>query len=86
MQKTPILFFHEPDINWWLENRGASYYDINSFDIANAAAYFKQIGNDDVKVITTSNKGYDRNGNRKCHSWTIVDEEALVKWIQDHIK
>ena len=28
-----ILFFHEPDIDWWLYERGATYYDMNSFDI-----------------------------------------------------
>jgi hypothetical protein len=35
----------------------------------------------DIELIETSGKGFDRAGNRHCHSWTIVDEEYLINWI-----
>ena len=82
---TSILLFHEPDIDWWLHERGATYFDINSFDIS--AFVNKQIsnGNNDIELITTTQKGYDRNGERNCHSWTIVDEDYLIEWIVKRI-
>lgn len=79
--KTSLLLFHEPDIDWWLEERGASYSDINSFDIV--AFVNKQLsnGNPDIELITTTQKGYDRQGERNCHSWTIVDEAYVMEWM-----
>lgn len=76
----PMVFFHEPDLDWWLKERGAKYYDINSFDIVGFVNQTKQLGNRDVTLVTTSGKGY-KNGERKCHSWSIVDEDFLMNWI-----
>lgn len=83
--KVPLLFFHEPDIDWWLEERGATYYDFNSFDIAGMVNDLKIKGHKDVELITTSGKGFNRQGERNCHSWTIVDEDYLIKWITDRL-
>lgn len=30
----PIRMYHEPDINWWVENRGKDYNTIISIDLA----------------------------------------------------
>lgn len=76
-----VLFFHEPDLDWWQEERGASYYDINSFDINGFVDQLEKIGNKNITLVTTSGKGFDKEGNRKCHSWSIVDEDFLMNWI-----
>lgn len=76
-----LLFFHEPDIDRWLTERGATYYDINSFDIVGFTSVLKSMGNENVELITSSGKGYNRSGERNCHSWTIVDENYLVNWL-----
>lgn len=86
LKDTDIILFHEPDIDWWLEERGASYYDINSYDIAAFTLKLKLLGNEGVTLITTSGKGFDREGNRKCHSWTIVDEKFLLDWIKERVE
>ena len=75
LRNTDILIFHEPDIDWWINERGASYYDINSYDLAAFALFLKSQGNENVELITTSNKGFDNRGIRNPHSWSIVDEE-----------
>ena len=81
LKNTPILFVHEPDLDWWKSARGAEYFDINSYDISACVKQLRAMGNTDVTEIITSGKGFDHDGNRKCHSWTIVDEETLVDWI-----
>lgn len=80
----PIILFHEPDLTWWWEERGARLNDINSIDIVGFHDYLKSVGKENIEVITTTGKGFDRNGNRKCHSWTIVDEAYLMSWILKH--
>ncbi len=78
---TAILLIHEPDIEWWLKERNASYFDINSFDITGLVTCLQYLEHQDLELIETSGKGFDRAGNRNCHSWTIVDEEYLINWI-----
>lgn len=86
LMNTALIFFHEPDIDWWIKERGASYYDINSFDIAGIYNKLKINGHQDVELITTTGKGFDRNGIRKCHSWTIVNEDYLIDWLVKRLK
>lgn len=83
--QTPLIFFHEPDMDWWMQERGAQYFDINSYDIDAMALKLKDQGHPDITVVSTSGKGYDAYGERKCHSWTIVDEPLLVQWLLQHI-
>jgi hypothetical protein len=86
LQNTNIIIFHEPDINWWIAERGCSYYDINSYDLAAFTLFLGKLGNTNVELITTTGKGFDTNGNRKPHSWSIVDEEYLLSWILKRLK
>lgn len=75
------MIFHEPDIDWWISERGCSYYDINSYDLVALTVLLKKLGNKHIDLITTTGKGFDREGSRKPHSWTIVDEDYLMTWI-----
>jgi hypothetical protein len=86
LKSTSVLLIHEPDIDWWIKERGATYFDINSFDNAGMYNYLKNQKHLDVELLTTTGKGFDRNGNRKCHSWTIVDEGYLISWITSRLK
>lgn len=83
---TSVIFFHEPDIDWWIRERGATFYDINSYDIAAISNHLKYLGHKDLELVTTTGKGFDKKGNRKCHSWTIVDENYLIDWILKRLK
>lgn len=85
LKNTDLILFHEPDIDWWIAERGASYYDINSFDLAAFTVCIRSLGNENVELVSTSGKGFDAEGNRKPHSWTIVDEVYLVDWILKRI-
>lgn len=78
---TPIFIFHEPDIDWWMEERGCSYIDINSYDLVAFAVCLKNLGHENLDIIATTGKGYDRQGQRMPHSWTIVDEDYLLEWL-----
>lgn len=76
-----IRAYTEPDVHWWMKNRGKDYYGMNAID---AAALINQLqinGNDSAELILTKNKGYRPDGSRHPHSWSIVDEQELIEWF-----
>ncbi|MBI1307202.1 MAG: hypothetical protein GC181_11420 [Bacteroidetes bacterium] len=76
-----LIIFHEPDMDWWNNERDAGYYDINSYDIDGMEKFLIKNGNTRITIIKTSGKGFNKKGERNCHSWSIVDEELLLNWI-----
>ena len=81
--KTPLMIIAEPDVTWWLNNRGYDYTNINITDHAAMINELQRLGNKNAVLITTVNKGYRKPGNsRHPHSWSIADAEKTVKWLQ----
>jgi len=83
--KTPIMIISEPDIQWWLNQRGYDYSYINITDQAAMINELQKLGNDKAVLVTTSNKGYRKpQKNRHPHSWSIADPEQTIKWLQSN--
>lgn len=81
--KTPIMIISEPDIQWWLNQRGYDYSYINITDQAAMINELQKLGNDKAILITTIDKGYRKpNNTRHPHSWSIADPEQTIKWLQ----
>lgn len=77
----PIRMYHEPDMKWWVENRGKDYNTINSIDLVGFYNYLRQAGNAEVELITSLNKRKDYKKGSSPHTWTIVDNEELLAWF-----
>lgn len=78
----PVTIFSEPDINWWLSQRGYDYSFMNITDQAAMINELQRLGNKKAILITTQNKGFRKPGNiRHPHSFSIVDNEQLVLWL-----
>jgi len=83
LSKTPIMIISEPDIQWWLKQRGYDYSYINITDQAAMINELQKLGNDKAVLITTLDKGYRKPGNeRHPHSWSIADPEQTIKWLK----
>ncbi len=81
--KTPIMIISEPDIEWWLKERGYDYNYNNITDHAAMINELQRLGNNNAVLITTTNKGYRKPDNRRHpHSWSIADPEQIIKWLQ----
>ncbi len=80
-----IRMYHEPDMNWWVENRAKDYNTINSIDLAGFYNYLRLAGNTEVELITTYNRRKDYDKGASPHSWTIVDNVELVEWLFNKI-
>ncbi len=80
--KTPIMLITEPDIQWWLSQRGYDYSYINVTDHAAMINELQKLGNSKAILLTTNNKGFRKPGNKRHpHSWSIADPVELTKWL-----
>jgi hypothetical protein len=80
--KMPLRIYTEPDINWWLKERGADFTSMNATECSAMINELNRLGNQSAELITTQNKGYRKPDNRRHpHSWSIVDNEKLIKWL-----
>lgn len=78
-----VRAYTEPDVQWWIENRGKDYYGMNAIDAAALINQLKIDGNKNAELILTEEKGYRPDGSRHPHSWSIVDEEELLAWFAE---
>jgi len=83
----PMRLYSEPDMDFFVPY-GYDYGSINASDQVSLAAIARAQGNADVSLVLTSGKGYRADlGNRRLpHSWSIVDEVELARWITAHLK
>ena len=80
--KTPVMIISEPDIQWWLSQRGYDYSYMNIIDQAAMINELQRLGNDKAILITTIDKGYRKPDNRRHpHSWSIADPVETVQWL-----
>jgi len=78
----PIRLYCEPDINWWLSNRGDDYFGMNVFDCALMINELNRLGNNKAVLVITHKKGFRRPGNfRHPHSWSIAAPKQLITWL-----
>lgn len=76
-----VRTYSEPDVKWWMENRGNDYYSMNVIDLAGLINELKLLGNQEAGLVLTSDKGYREDGTRHPHTWNIVDKKELIKWF-----
>ena len=78
----PLRIYTEPDINWWLKERGSDLTSMNATECSAMINELNRLGNQNAELITTQNKGYRKPDNRRHpHSWSIVDNDELIKWL-----
>jgi len=80
--KTPIMLISEPDIQWWLKERGYDLFYTNILDQVAMINELQKLGNTKAVLVTTINKGYRKpNNNRHPHSWSILEPKDLTDWL-----
>jgi len=78
----PLRIYAEPDINWWINERGYDLTHMNVTAISAMINELKRLGNTNATLITTENKGYRKPGNKRHpHSWSIVNNDELIEWL-----
>lgn len=80
----PIRYYTEPELDWKMKEYGNSdFSDINGLDGSCMINELVLLGNTNAQLILTENKGYRKPNHRKQpHSWSIIDDEELIQWLQ----
>lgn len=81
LRDVPLRAYHEPDVDWWMENRRKSYYDMNSLDLAALIAELRASGNDRAQLITTHDGREGVETGASPHTWSFVDDADLAEWF-----
>lgn len=80
----PMRIYNEPDINWYIENRSVDYACMNVMDSAAMINWLRSKGNKKAELVISTNRGYRKSRNMKHpHSWSIVEGNALVEWMNN---
>jgi hypothetical protein len=84
LTKIPLRIYTEPDITWWMKERRADFTSMNSTECSAFINELNRLGNNNATLITTQKKGFRKPDNiRHPHSWSIVDNDELIKWLLD---
>ena len=82
LTKIPLRIYTEPDINWWIKERRADLTSMNATECSAFINELNRLGNNNATLITTQNIGYRQPDKiRHPHSWSIVDNDELIKWL-----
>ena len=78
----PLMLLSEPDIAWWMSQRGYDYSYLNITDGAALIADLHRLGNEKAMLVTTTDKGFREPQHfQHPHSWSIADAAQTVKWL-----
>jgi hypothetical protein len=84
LTNVPIRLYTEPDVNWWIKERRSDLTSMNATECSAMINELIRLGNDHAALMVTENRGYRKPGHlRHPHSWSIVDDEELVRWLLD---
>lgn len=81
LKNVKIRFYCEPDLEWYLINKNRTYEELNAFHLEKAYSSLLKSGAEKAEFIKTSNRGIDEKGNKKPHSWNLIERESLLKWM-----
>lgn len=82
LKNIPLRVYTEPDIHWWMNTYSIDYTNMNATECSAMINELNLLGNKNATLITTQNKGFRKpDNNPNPHSWSIVDNEDLIKWI-----
>lgn len=82
----PTKIYCDPDINWHLKNRTRDYYHINAIDQTALINFLTIKGNKNAEFVSSIGKGYRIDGTRHPHTWSIIDVDDCIKWIEQILK
>ena len=78
--------YHDIDVQWQMENRGRSLYQVNALDASELISRLRLGGHKEANFIQSKIPGQRSDGSRHPHSWNIIDADELMKWIFSVIK
>jgi hypothetical protein len=83
LKDIPVRLYYDVDLEWYLENKLRSAYDLNFLDGSELIKRLRILGNENAEFIQATGKGFRFNGERHPHSWSILNEVEFIKWTKE---
>lgn len=74
-------FYCEPDLQWQIQNKNRKFKDLNAFMLKKVNESLINLGSSKTEYIETKNRGVRVNGKKHPHSWNIVEQNELLRWM-----
>lgn len=81
LKEVAVRAYHDIDVAWRIVNRNQTARFDNYIATSELINRLLLLGNEKAEFIQTYQTGYRRNGERHPHSWSIIDAEECIKWI-----
>jgi hypothetical protein len=81
-----VRLYYDLDIAWQLRNRRNSYYDTFIPDGSEMIKQLLLAGNSEAEFIASQQPGIRSSGQKSPFSWSLVDENDCIQWIQQGLK
>ena len=85
LRSVPVRLYCDPDVNWYIENRGTPIEHTNMADLSSLIVQLKLLGNKDAELITSLGKGYFADGRRHPHAFSQLDSDEFLEWVNKMI-
>ncbi len=82
LEKVAVRTYHDVDIAWRIEHRNQGVHNSNYEVTAELINRLRLMGNTRAEFMQTFRTGFRANGLRHPHSWSIVDEVDLLRWMR----
>ena len=87
LKNIPVRIYIEPAEDWWLNNCQTDALGLNIVDVTCFINDLRLIGNRHADLIVTHDRGLRQPGKqRHPHSWTIVNDNDLILWLEANLK
>jgi len=86
LKSIPVRLYCDPDIQWLIKNRSASYEHINLADLSALIVQLDLLGNDKAELITNIGKGFLPDGRRHPHAFSQLDSDEFLTWMKKVIE
>ena len=86
LKNIAVRTYHDVDIAWRIKNRNQTVHGSSYEVTAELINRLVLMGNDKAEFMQSFQTGYRSNGQRHPHSWSIVNEVELMKWMKGLIK
>jgi pimeloyl-ACP methyl ester carboxylesterase len=82
LKTVPVRLYCDPDIQWLMDNKSASYEHLNAADLSALIVQLKVLGNGKAELITNIGKGYLPDGRRHPHAFSQLDSNEFLLWMK----
>jgi hypothetical protein len=83
LKSIPVRIYSDPDIDWQMKTRKSDYFDMGALDQTTMINMLNRLGNTKAEFKNALGKGFNLDGSRNPHAWSIIDAPDCISWMMN---